>query len=171
MNIQLREIRESDIWILHKWINDPEIIKFTNNYRPISSMEQKEWINNINYFKNNFVFGIEDINEQKLIGTCGLYDFDTITRKAELRMKIGDKDYRGKGVGTKALSKLLDFGFGDLNLNKIWLKVLVDNKAAINLYKKAGFFMEGELREDMFIKRVYKNVYIMSFLKSEFDAN
>lgn len=168
MKINIREIRESDMWTLHRWINDPEIIKFTNGFRPISEMEQREWINNTAYFKNNYVFGIEDSDDDKLLGTCGLYDCDFVARKAELRMKIGDKSYHGKGIGTKALKLLLHFGYQDVNLNKIWLKVLYNNKAAVKLYRNERFVEEGILRQDMYIKGDYHDVYIMSLLKQEY---
>lgn len=168
MNVRIRAIKEADIWILHKWINDPEVIRYTNSYRPISEMEQKEWFANTSYFRNNSVFGIELIAEEKLIGTCGLYDFDPISRKAELRMKIGETSQRGKGIGSEALQQLTDFGFLDLNLNKIWLRVLVDNIAAVKLYKNNGFVTEGTLREDIVIKGQYKDLLIMSKLRKEY---
>lgn len=169
MEIKLREIRDADIWELHKWINDPEIIRYTNTYRPISEMEQKEWFYNTEYFRHNHVFGIELIDDGKLIGTCGLYDFDTISRKAELRMKICEQDQRGKGAGKESLKQLLAFGFNDLNLNKIWLRVQIDNIPAVKLYEKNGFKIEGTLRRDMYIKGQYKDLYVMSLLVEEYD--
>lgn len=168
--ITIRALRESDTSLLYQWINDPEVIQFTNTFRPISEMEQKEWFSNIAYFKNNYIFGIEHIKDKKLIGTCGLYDFDTISHKAELRMKIGNRSYRGKGIGTEALAKLLNFGFDDLNLHKIWLRVLTDNQAAVKLYENAGFQHEGKLREDMYIRGVYHDLYIMSVLRKNYLA-
>lgn len=171
MKCKLRAIKESDIWLLHKWINDPEIIQFTNTFRPISEMEQKEWFSNTVFFKNNYVFGIELISEEKLIGTCGLYDFDAISHKAELRMKIGDHLYRGKGLGTEALKLLIKFGFNDLNLNKIWLRVLANNQPAVKLYKNIGFKHEGILRKDIFIKGNYQDLIVMSLLYEEYDEN
>jgi diamine N-acetyltransferase len=164
-NIKIRAFKEDDIWILHKWINDPEIIQFTNYYRPISEMEQKDWFEAIHKNKNQFVFGIEELSTNKLIGTCGLYDYDSVNSKAELRMKIGDKSQWGKGYGKIALNQLLDFGFQDLNLHRIWLKVLEDNEAAVNLYKKFNFVIEGNLKDDMFIKGHFKNVILMGLIK------
>jgi RimJ/RimL family protein N-acetyltransferase len=171
MNIKIRAIRENDIWVLHQWINDPEVIQYTNAFRPISEMEQKEWFANTKYFKNNYVFGIEDIDDKKLIGTCGLYDPDHIAHKAELRMKIAESNYRGKGLGREALNQLLSFGFRDLNLNKIWLRVLSNNIPALQIYLKAGFQKEGVMRKDMFIRGNYHDVIVMSLLKEEYERN
>ena len=167
--LKLREVREEDILILHHWINEREIIRSTNSYRPISSIEQKAWFNNIDYFKNNFVFIIELLNEKKVIGTCGLYDPDFIARKAELRIKIFEQNMRGKGYGKMAMNQLISFGFNDANLNRIWLKVLDNNKSAISLYKKVGFEKEGILKKDMFITGIYHDVVVMGLLNTKND--
>ncbi len=163
--IRLRAFKDSDIWTLHKWINDPEIIKFTNSFRPIDENEQREWFQSIYKNKNQFVFGIEHIETSKLIGTCGLYEFDQISRKAELRMKIGDTTEWGKGYGKLALEELIKFGFNDLNIHRIWLKVFEDNLAAIKIYSNSGFELEGKMKEDVFIQGKYKNVLLMGILK------
>jgi RimJ/RimL family protein N-acetyltransferase len=168
--IRLREIRLGDMELLHKWINDPEIIRFTNSFRPISEMEQADWAKNVSYFRNNFVFGIERIEDSTLIGTCGLYDIDHISHKAELRMKICVPSERGKGYGKASLDLLLNFGFNDANLRKIWLRVLSSNTAAVKLYEKGGFVHEGTMRKDMFIKGTYEDVTVMSLLNTEFQA-
>jgi RimJ/RimL family protein N-acetyltransferase len=168
MHVRLRALELSDIVIMHRWINDPEIIQHTNYYRPVSEMEQKEWFSDTTYFRNNFVFGIEHLNDKILIGTCGLYEYDPISRKSELRMKICDKSYRGKGIGADALQLLLSYGFKDVNLNRIWLKVLLDNTPAVKLYERAGFIHEGVLRNDMYIKGKYHDVKIMSIMNHEY---
>jgi RimJ/RimL family protein N-acetyltransferase len=163
--IKIRALKKSDKLFLHKWINDTDIIKHTNSYRPIDEVEQDEWFNSIYKNKQQHVFGIELIEFKKLIGTCGLYEIDNISRKGELRMKIGDKNEWSKGFGKIALKKLLNFGFNDLNLNKVWLKVLDDNKAAIKIYTDAGFVVEGKMKEDMFIQGKYMDVLLMGFIK------
>ena len=163
--IKIRALKKSDKLFLHKWINDTDIIKHTNSYRPIDEVEQDEWFNSVYKNKQQHVFGIEQIEFKKLIGTCGLYEIDNISRKGELRMKIGDKNEWGKGFGKIALKKLLNFGFNDLNLNKVWLKVLDDNKAAIKIYTDAGFVVEGKMKEDMFIQGKYMDVLLMGFIK------
>lgn len=171
MNVIIRALKETDIWLLHKWINDPEVLQFTNYYRPISEMEQKEWFYSIHKNKDRFIFGIELVENQNLIGTCGLYDVDWINRKSELKIKLCDKEQRGKGYGSEVLCQLLLFGFQDINLYRIWLKVLEDNHAAIKLYEKFGFENEGLLRHEMIIQGRYRNVIIMGLLSNEFKKN
>ncbi len=165
--IRLREIRRGDMELLHKWINDPEVIRFTNSYRPISELEQNYWMDNLQYFRNNYVFGIERCSDNVLIGTCGLYDIDNVSRKAELRLKICNSNERGKGYGEESLRQLIAFGFTNANLNKIWLRVFSSNSPAVNLYLKTGFIKEGTLRDEFFIQGKYIDGYVMGMLRSE----
>lgn len=51
----------------------------------------------------------------------------------------------GKGLGTDAFNAVLDFGFGNLPLEHIYLLVMHENKRAIRTYEKAAMIPEGIL--------------------------
>jgi RimJ/RimL family protein N-acetyltransferase len=165
MKIILRALRNEDNPILYGWVNDRELIQYTNYFHPVSETEHDEWFKSVSINKGQVFFGIEDEDEKKLIGTCGLFEIDEISRKAELRIKIGDKEYWGHGAGTNAVKLLVEFGFSSMNLNKIWLKVMKDNVRAVKSYEKVGFIIEGELKQDMFINGEYKDILLMALFK------
>ena len=81
---------------------------------------------------------------------------------------IGDKRNYDKGYGTEATKLMLNHAFNNLNLNRIYLKVLEDNPRAIKIYDKCGFKKEGVLRSAVYKNGSYKNLIIMSILKEEF---
>jgi len=164
MKIKLRSITENDSPKLFKWVNDPELIGFTNYFKPVSEVEHKNWFNSIFEKKDQVLFGIEDEEKELLIGTCGLFQLDFISRKAELRIKLGDKNYWGSGAGTEAVKLLIKYGFENLNMNRIWLKVMEDNQRASKSYEKVGFIIEGKLIKDMFVNNEYKNIILMGLL-------
>jgi RimJ/RimL family protein N-acetyltransferase len=72
------------------------------------------------------------------------------------------------------MQEMLDYGFNQLGLNKIWLRVEVDNEKAIKSYKRMGYVEEGILRQDRLRKgeneyfkgRVYKYSERYDLLKS-----
>ena len=66
------------------------------------------------------------------------------------------------------MRRMLEHGFYDYNLNRIELTVLEDNEAAIALYKKLGFVIEGVKRQNCYKKGTYKNTVMMSLLKNEY---
>ena len=73
-----------------------------------------------------------------------------------------------KRVVVKVGTSTLTYENGKLNLRRIELLVLKDNIRAQRLYKKVGFQLEGEKREAVYKDGEYKNMYMMSLLKSEY---
>jgi RimJ/RimL family protein N-acetyltransferase len=66
------------------------------------------------------------------------------------------------------MQEMLDYGFNQLGLNKIWLRVEVDNEKAIKSYKRMGYVEEGILRQDRLRKGVFVDRLRMSILKEEY---
>ncbi|MBO8161851.1 MAG: GNAT family N-acetyltransferase, partial [Thermosipho sp. (in: Bacteria)] len=72
-----------------------------------------------------------------------------------------------KGYGTDAMKVLVRFIFNEMNINKVKLSVYSFNKRGIRAYEKAGFKIEGVLREELFREGKYHDVYVMGILKNE----
>lgn len=66
-NIQLRALRYSDIQLLYEWVNDPEIVKYTYSFHPVSEMEHEEWFDSLSQLKSKVLFGIEVKEGERLI--------------------------------------------------------------------------------------------------------
>jgi RimJ/RimL family protein N-acetyltransferase len=101
------------------------------------------------------------------IGSTGFNEIDRRSRAAELGIMIVDKNCWNKGYGTDAVHTLVGFGFGELNLNRIYLRVFDYNRRAIRCYEKAGFVMEGRLRQGHYHNGQYYDVLIMGLLREE----
>lgn len=104
------------------------------------------------------------------VGTVGLHGLREIYHSAEFRILIFHPDAIGKGIGTEATRLLVDYGFSRLNLNRIWLGVHEDNKGAIKCYEKAGFKIEGRLREELFTHGKYWDAVRMGILRKEWES-
>lgn len=81
---------------------------------------------------------------------------------------IGNKENRGKGIGTFAISTIVNHAFFDLNLRRIQLEVLEYNQTAQNLYRKIGFVVEGRKRKAVFKNGSYVDEMIMGLLRDEY---
>ena len=55
-------------------------------------------------------------------------------------------DAQGRGLASKGLQLVLDYGFGALDLHRIAADIDPDNNASISLFLRAGFQREGVLR-------------------------
>lgn len=170
--IKLRALTASDIEKTLFWHNQEDISDLYSGHPfPVNIETEQKWYEKI--LTSNFpvtVFGIECIENHCLIGITVLKDINLINRTAEFSIYIGDRDYRGKGFSNDATSETLRFGFFKLGLNRIFLKVLEENEAAIKLYQTAGFNKEGLFRGAVFKNNSFKNELIMAILKDEFQG-
>ncbi|MFX1278220.1 MAG: GNAT family N-acetyltransferase [Promethearchaeota archaeon] len=150
-----------------KWLNDPEIMHYISRYIPLTRMKEEDWIENLKNRDDTILFAISIFDEngkEKHIGNCGLHDIDWKNRSCEVGIMIGEKEYHGKGYGTEAMVQLVKYGFEEVNLNRIYLRVFDFNERAINSYIKVGFIKEGRLRQAQFKNGKYHDIFLMSIL-------
>ena len=89
-----------------------------------------------------------DTLDGRHIGNCVYYNIDEDQSEAELGIMIGDRQYWDKGYGTDAVRVLLDHVFRFTNLNRIYLKTLVNNARARRCFEKCSFTPCGHLERD-----------------------
>jgi RimJ/RimL family protein N-acetyltransferase len=63
---------------------------------------------------------------------------------------IGSETYIGEEGLQEDLTLILDFGFNNLELVRIYAKVLHPNLTSIRLLESAGFRYEGRIRKSLF---------------------
>jgi UDP-4-amino-4,6-dideoxy-N-acetyl-beta-L-altrosamine N-acetyltransferase len=166
--IRLRAIEKEDLKQLRGWRNEPEIKKFTREYRELSMQNQLQWLDFLARNKNTIMFAVETKNG-KLIGCTGLTYIDWKNRGAEASIYIGDKKYKGKGYGTDTLKTLMKYGFEELNLHMLFGEIFEYNKANIRLFEKCGFKRDGILRHRLYRDGKYWNSIFYSILKREWQ--
>ena len=64
----------------------------------------------------------------------------------------------------------MDFAFGQLRMERVWLETSEDNTRAQAAYRKAGFTQEGRLRHAFFQDGQYVDDVRMSLLRDEWQA-
>jgi RimJ/RimL family protein N-acetyltransferase len=169
--VQLRELTIDDAEDRYQWCLDREVTKHLNmpeRYPPFSREETQAWIrmciNQTNGYEQKAII----TEEGKHIGWIDFKNIDKLNKHAELGIAIGDKSYWGKGYGLSAMNEMLIWGFQQLELNKIWLRVEIDNENAIKSYKNMGYVEEGILRQDRLRNGEFVDRLRMSILKDEF---
>lgn len=110
------------------------------------------------------VFAIQSA-DGTLQGIAQLTGIDAIHRHAELGIFLGNTEARGQGLGKRAIAALLEYGFQDLNLRRVFLRVTADNTAAIKLYKSEGFVEEGCLKQHYFQDGDYFDVLLFALFR------
>lgn len=100
------------------------------------------------------------------VGRCALFGFDVLARHAEAGIGLLP-EARGRGIGTAAMTALVDFGFSRRNLHRIHLVVLASNHAAIAAYAKVGFAVEGRRREHAWVRGEWVDEVVMGLLRAD----
>jgi RimJ/RimL family protein N-acetyltransferase len=172
VNVSLRDLLIEDAEDRYQWCMDEEVTKHLNmpeKYPPFSQLETQEWIqqciNKTNGYEQKAILS----ENGEHIGWVDLKNIDRMNKHAELGIAIGNKRYWGKGYGLAAMKEMLRFGFTKLQLNKIWLRVEIDNEKAIKSYKRAGYTEEGILRQDRLRKGKFIDRLRMSVLKEDWE--
>lgn len=103
------------------------------------------------------------------VGTVSLFDFDQLARHAEVGIALA-AEARGKGIGTVAISQVVEFAFVRCNLRRLHLQVIESNVGAIRAYEKAGFVIEGRQREHAWVRGRYEDILLMGILRSDWES-
>lgn len=151
---KLRELERKDLTLINAWRNDPELIKFLGApYRFINQDVDDKWFDGYMVSRNTTVrCAVVTEQSDEILCLVTLADIDYVNQSAVFHIMIGNQENQGKGIGTFAVSCMINHAFYNMNLHRIELTVLSNNERAVRLYEKIGFVLEGRKR-----KCVYKN--------------
>ena len=165
--VVLRALEEADVELCHRWMNDPDVTRFLGMGMPLTLAAERKWVTAERDPLKDLVVMIQTL-DGRAIGSCGLHGDHAQSRCAELGISIGEKELWGKGYGTDAMLTLCGFGFGQMNLHRIWLRVYDFNARGRRCYEKCGFREEGLMREAVFKHGEYRDVHVMGVLDREY---
>jgi RimJ/RimL family protein N-acetyltransferase len=137
----------------YRWNLDTEYFHLLDS-EPARLVSEKKWVE---WLENDLdkdeptsaMFAIRTKADDELIGFTGLFQITLNQGDGMMVIAIGKRSYWGKGYGTDALRILQRYAFYELNLNRMSLWVFDYNLRARKAYEKAGFIVEGRIREMM----------------------
>lgn len=170
--VYLRASERSDIPTFVRWFNDSETLSYLSMRAPMSEAGEEAWFTEMTAHegKDAYHFVMCRLEDDKPIGTIGLFRVDSVNGNAGIGIGIGEKQLWGRGYGTDAMNALLDFGFGQLRLERMWLEVYDFNVRARRSYEKSGFVLEGTERRAIYKRGQFHDVHLMSILRDEWTA-
>ncbi len=171
--INLRQREMSDLDRVYRWVNDAEVTRHLSMRYPMSLAAEEAWLRERDVKPSSFA-DVRLAIETKAgahIGGVNLHNADAEARRARLGIMIGDKTYWSRGYGTDAVTTLLGFAFGEMNLRRVDLTVDVENERGIACYRKCGFVEEVRLRQAIYKRGVYADQLVMGVLRDEFEAS
>lgn len=168
--VLLRPMKPEDIPRQHEFNQDIEIYGLDCAVPRVSPLEHVQ-----DFYKfrtapdDNYAhFAIEA--DGKYLGYCSLIQLQNRYGNFELGIKIGDRDYWGKGYGREVIRLLLDYAFRYLGGRRIALTTNAKNDRAIRCYLACGFVEEGRPRKVLWIEGEYVDLVNMGILRDEWQA-
>lgn len=171
--LALRPLRLEDAGDIFQCAHDPEVTRYTtwDAHRTVedSRMFIEQTIAAYERGENTEL-AMELKIDKKVIGTCGLIAVSAEHCRGEIAFAMA-KEHWGGGLMAEVLKATLAFGYGALQLNRIWAKVDLDNINTIRTLRRAGWQFEGTLRQDVKVRGTFRNVNMYSLLKTEFATS
>lgn len=169
--VYLCAVEREDLTAFLRWRNLEDFKKHFREFRELSSDLQERWYQEkVLKDPSTLMFSIKRTTDKELLGCCGLCYINWIHRHADLSLYIGFQDsYIDKeGYAKESLSLLVDYGFEQLGLNKIWTEIYEFDFKKKKLLDECGFKLDGILRENYYYDGRWWNSYLMSLLKKEY---
>jgi putative acetyltransferase len=164
MAITVRHIEPGDYEAVQRILEGPKVIRGTLQL-PFPSAEL--WRKRLAEPPEGLISLVACVEDDEVVGNLGLHTSPNRPRRrhaGQIGMAVRD-DWQGKGVGTALMQAAIDLADKWLNLTRLELEVFVDNAAAIRLYEKFGFSIEGRLVDFAFRDGQYVDTYIMARLR------
>ena len=168
--IYLRLMTTEDTDRIVRWRNNPRVRSHFIYQKPFTRQGHLAWIENRVNTGEVIQFIICEKETDRAVGSVYFRDISREHNKAEYGIFIGEAQARGRGVGTAAAKLMLRYCFEEEKLHRIYLRVLADNHQAIRSYEKAGFERGADLKEEVCIDGVYRDVILMGYLNPNRDC-
>jgi len=121
----------------------------------------EEWKNGLKG-KNDYTFGI--FLGGNYIGNMGLHDAKSDNNSAMIGYWLAE-NYQGRGIMTDCVRVLTDFGFNELDLNRIYITAASGNKKSRAIPERLGYAQEGILQDGTCLYGVYHDKVIYGMVK------
>jgi RimJ/RimL family protein N-acetyltransferase len=164
----LRPLEPEDVELIHRWHEDIELRRLGGSLpRSLAEARARYEARRSEKGQETFLFVICLLEDGRRIGDMNLFEIDRVNGSAALGIEIGERNLWGMGYGTEAVDALLDFAFGELRLERVWLSTAANNVRAQRSYEKSGFVVEGRLRHAFVERGGFIDEIRMSILREE----
>ncbi|MGZ3854244.1 MAG: GNAT family N-acetyltransferase [Flavisolibacter sp.] len=157
-----------DIFLLR---SDDMVNQYLGRKKAESLQDAEEFINRVNFASDNqqsLYWGICLQDSGKLVGTICLWNFTPQGDRAEIGYELLPK-HHNKGIMQEALSKVLEFGFKQLQLSAIeaWTSQL--NIRSTRILERNGFVRDMDMEKNIDRSVEGPDIVIYSLTSEQFS--
>ena len=166
--IALEPLAQRHIALFSTLVLEPDVIRFTMvPSRPDEGFVQS-WI--ARYERgweegSRAGFAIVDHTGEP-IGFAGLFGLEEPGAEGEIGYIVGP-EARGRGIAGRAVALLTRWGFDELGLERIELRIDTENAPSARVAERAGYHLDGVLRSKHFKEGLRTDLGVWSRLRSD----
>lgn len=171
-HVYLRPIQKEDLSARYRdWFNDAEVCQFNSHHRfPNYDEDMQHYYETTISSHNNLILAICDKETDAHIGNVSLQEIDTLNQSAEFAIIIGDKSYWGRGLGKEVIRLIVEHGFTQLNLHRIYCGTAENNIGMQKIALSIGFKEEGRSRKALYKNGEFWDLIHYGLLKDEYKS-
>ena len=161
--LKIRRAEPDDCGAVYEMFSSPKVYEGTLQV-PYPSKEY--WRRRLSETPESAYYLVAVI-EDRVVGLASVDMFPNKPRRhhaGEIGISVHE-EWQGKGVGAALMRALIELADNWLNLTRLELEVYADNHAAIHLYERFGFEVEGTLRQHAFRDGKYIDSKVMGRLR------
>ena len=164
--ITLRALEPTDLDTLYRWENDTALWAVSDTAAPYSRETLWHYLEGYTgdiYAQRQLRLMITLSADGTPVGTIDFLNFDPLNNRAELGLFI-DGNYRGQGLGRKALDLLTAYARDHIGLRQLYVFIALNNEVCLKLFEDYGYSRVGVLKS--WVKRgsTYRDVALLQML-------
>jgi len=168
----LRDFVEDDWEVVHEYASDPDVVRFTR-FGPNTEEETRAFIQrklDEQQADPRTHYGLAiTLNPQcHLFGACGI-EFKSADDRTAVMGYILNRDFWNKGYMTEAAKAMVEFGFSQLKLHRIYLECDTENSASIRVAEKLGMRREAHMMKNKWDKGEWRDSFLYAILENEWQ--
>ena len=169
----LRKLTPEDYRVIFSNYKNAEIKKLlgANSDEDLAFEYEKYKKGYTSYRTTILSFQLVDKASNVIIGKCGYHNWYSEHMRAEIGYHLSEESFKRKGLMTEALTPIIDYGFNQMNLNRIEALIGPNNAASLQLIGKFGFKQEGLLKQHYLRDNVFEDSIVFALLKDEYKLN
>ena len=166
--IYLREFKEDDWRAVHQYDSNELVCRY-QPWGPNRKEDSRSFVRQNLYDaalcpRKRYALAIIELKTQRLVGAAELNIQDA--HNGEIGYSL-HPEFWGIGLATEAARLLIDFGFNELHLHRIYATCDPRNIASYKVMEKLGLTYEGRMRENLLIKDGWRDSLLYSILETD----
>jgi ribosomal-protein-alanine N-acetyltransferase len=164
----MRQMQPDDLPMVFQGLSHPEVIRCygVSFESEEATREQMEWFASLEREGSGIWWAMTKVDDGEFVGAIGFNNLSRIHRKAELGFWLLPEHWR-KGLVSEALPVVLAHGLDALGLHRMEATVETENTASMGVLQKAGFVLEGTLRDCEFKNGRFISLHVLALLRED----